>query len=329
MRLVQLRNVFDPRVAVVEGNLLRLLSTHQTTYSVANAAIETGSTMSLVAAQDLSGQTLDYDAVYNGASEWTISLPVSHPFEASRCLVAGTGLTHLASAKNRDAMHAGATITDSMRMYESGVAGGRPAAGSIGTAPEWFYKGLGTILRAHNEPLVVPPYASDGGEEAEIAGVYVIDSTGMPRRIGFVVSNEFSDHVMEKQGYLHLAPSKLRNCSIGPELVLDTDFDRVEGSVRIERGDQVVWSKELLTGEAAMTHTVSNLEHHHFKHQAHRVPGDIHVHFFGAGAFSFGEGVALEDRDIMHIEFKGFGRPLRNPIRIDRSEEKLMDAKPI
>ncbi|HUS07202.1 MAG TPA: AraD1 family protein [Bryobacteraceae bacterium] len=331
MRLVQLRDGFDPRVAVVEDTVLRLLSTHQTTYSIANAAIETGASMSSVAAQDLSGQTLDYDEVYNGASGWKITLPMFHPFEPSRCLVAGTGLTHKASAQNRDAMHEGAAsvITDSMRMYQSGLEGGRPAAGEIGAQPEWFYKGLGSILRAHNEPLVVPPYAGDGGEEAEIAGIYVIDGAGTPRRAGFVTANEFSDHVMEKRSYLHLAPSKLRNCSIGPELVLDVAFDRVEGSVRVERGDRVVWSKALLTGESAMSHTLSNLEHHHFKYPAHRVPGDIHIHFFGAGAFSFGDGIRLEDRDIMHIEFKGFGRALRNPIRTDTSEEKLVDAKPI
>ncbi len=42
--------------------------------------------------------------------------------------------------------------------------------GYIGTPPEWFYKGTGTILRAHGEPLDVPAYAEDGGEEGEIAG---------------------------------------------------------------------------------------------------------------------------------------------------------------
>ena len=31
--------------------------------------------------------------------------------------------------------------------------------GKIGIAPEWFYKGCGTILRAPNEPLDVPPFS--------------------------------------------------------------------------------------------------------------------------------------------------------------------------
>ena len=77
-----------------------------------------------------------------------------------------------------------ADMTDSMRMFRWGVEGGRPAPGQVGAAPEWFYKGGGGILRAPNEPLDVPPYAEDGGEEAEIAGVYIIDRDGRPLRIG-------------------------------------------------------------------------------------------------------------------------------------------------
>ena len=71
-----------------------------------------------------------------------------------------------------------------MKMFRWGVEGGRPAPGKIGIAPEWFYKGNGTILRAHGEPLVVPAYAEDGGEEAEIAGVYIIGPrrTAVPHR---------------------------------------------------------------------------------------------------------------------------------------------------
>src|SRR5207244_12831064 len=37
----------------------------------------------------------------------------------------------------------------------------------------------------------------------------------------------------------------------------------------------------------------SNMEHHHFKFDSHKRPGDVHVHFFGADAFSFGEGIRL------------------------------------
>ena len=73
-----------------------------------------------------------------------------------------------------------------------------------------------------------------------------------------------------------------------------------------------------------MSHSLANLEHHHFKYDAHRRPGDAHVHFFGADAFSFGAGVRLEDGDTMVVAFEGFGRPLRNPIRLDRSAPQLV-----
>ena len=81
-------------------------------------------------------------------------------------------------------MHAGSSrrpgtrkppeLTDSLRMFQAGVERGRPAPGEVGVAPEWFYKGVGTMLRGHDDALVVPRFAEGGGEEAEIAGVYVI-----------------------------------------------------------------------------------------------------------------------------------------------------------
>ena len=153
-------------------------------------------------------------------------------------MVSGTGLTHLGSARDRHTMHASITedLTDSMKMFRWGVEGGRPASGSIGTPPEWFYKGTGTILRAHNEPLEVPSYAEDGGEEAEIAGIYLIGPKGQPYRIGMAMGNEFSDHRFEKRNYLNLAGSKLRTCALGPELVIDPEFQSVYGQVSIERG---------------------------------------------------------------------------------------------
>jgi hypothetical protein len=51
------------------------------------------------------------------------------------------------------------------------------------------------------------------------------------------------------------------------------------------------------------------------------------VHFLGADEFSFKDRVVLQDGDIMSVEFEGFGRPLRNGIRVDRSEQKLVSVK--
>jgi hypothetical protein len=220
-----------------------------------------------------------------------------------------------------------AEMNDSMKIFRWGVEGGKPASGKIGIAPEWFYKGTGAMLRGPGEPLDVPSYAEDGGEEAEIAGVYFIGANGIPRRIGMAVGNEFSDHKFEKRNYLNLAGSKLRTCALGPELVIDPEFQSVPGTVTIERGGKVLWSQEILTGEMEMCHSVGNIEHHHFKFEGHRRPGDVHVHYFGACSLSFGAGILLQHGDIMDVSFVGFGRPLRNPLRIAPREDALITVK--
>jgi len=330
-RLVQLQNGKMRRVALAQEPKLQLLAPEvSSVFTLVGAAIAKDIDLSRAARQNATDEQLDYDAIYNGDSDWKILPAIDHP-EPARCLVSGTGLTHLGSARDRQAMHAPSaeefeSLTDSMKMFRWGLAGGRPKAGSIGTPPEWFYKGTGSILRAHGELLTVPSYAEDGGEEAEIAGIYVIDPQGQPRRIGMAIGNEFSDHYFEKQNYLNLASSKLRTCSIGPELVIDAGFESVNGEVIVERAGKALWRKQIRSGEAEMCHSLQNIEHHHFKYEAHRQPGDIHVHFFGADCLSFGEGIRLDDGDVMQIAFDGFGRPLRNAVRINNEEAKLISV---
>lgn len=330
IRVVQLQSPAGRRVALVEEPHLVLLAGCASVYQLAEACVEQGRSPSSVVAGLLSDERLEYDAVYAGASPWKLLPSADHPDEPARCLVSGTGLTHMASAKNRQAMHGKPEdLTDSMRMYRSGLEGGKPAAGAIGVAPEWFHKGTGTSLRAHNQPLTIPEFAEDGGEEPEIAGVYWIDREGVPRRLGLTQGNEFSDHELERRNYLYLAASKLRTCAIGPELVMDAGFLAVPGTVSIERAGQPLWSRAINTGEQTMSHTVANLEHHHFKFEAHRRPGDVHVHFFGADAFSFGEGIRLEQGDIMQVHFEGFGRPLRNPLQRVQGEQRAVLVRPL
>jgi hypothetical protein len=255
-----------------------------------------------------------------------------HPDDISRCMVSGTGLTHKASAEHRSAMHkqAPAEVTDSLRMYRLGLEGGSPAPGKIGVQPEWFYKGNGSTLRAHGEDLAVPPFAGDGGEEPEIAGAYIISATGDPYRVGLTVANEFSDHKTERVNYLYLAPSKLRECSIGPELTIgEADFEDVPGTVGITRGGEIIWTKQIWSGQKNMSHSIGNLEHHHFKYDAHRRPGDVHIHFFGADAFSFGAGLSLCEGDWMEVSFPLFGRPLRNRLAVSRRRETLINVRSV
>jgi len=302
---------------------------HTSVYEIAQAALRSRKPLRDAIQSDLSDDYLDYDVIYQMESNWRLLPPFTHP-EPARCLVSGTGLTHKKSAENRQAMHHNpAEISDSMKMYFAGIEGGRPPEGQVGVPPEWFYKGNGTIVRAHGDPLTVPSFGGDGGEEPEIAGVYLIDDEGQPRRVGMTMANEFSDHVIEKQNYLYLAPSKLRECALGPEIVIDPTFDRVPGAVRIERGGRTLWQQAIASGEGNMCHSLANLEHHHFKYPEHRRPGDAHIHFFGADAFSFGASITLEDGDVMVVAFEGFGRALRNPLRVESRSQTFVAVKPI
>ena len=323
LHLVQMSNGSSRRVAIVEEPRLHCLTGVESVYELAQLCLAEGRRLSEHAIASANGEVLDYDSIYAGTSEWHVLTPIDVPGSPSRLTIAGTGLTHLGSAKERQAMHladaakAAESVTDSMRMFQWGIEGGRPAAGEIGIAPEWFYKGNGFMLRAPFAPLTIPAYAEDGGEEAELAGIYVVGEDGTPYRIGMATGNEFSDHQFEKRNYLNLAGSKLRTCSLGPELVVGAAFQAVGGEVRIERGTETIWSKRVATGEENMCHSLANLEHHHFKFEGHRQPGDVHVHFFGAHSLSFGDGVTLKDGDVMEVRYEGFGRALRNPIQVE------------
>ena len=317
-KLVQLLHGSTRRVARVEEPSLRLLEGVDSVVALAESAIEAGISLPLLVEQRASAETLEYDPIYAGSSPWRLLVPIDHP-EPARCLVSGTGLTHLGSAASRDKMHSETiteNVTDSMRMFRSGLEGGRPEPNRLGAPPEWFYKGNGTVLRAHGEALLVPGYAEDGGEEAEIAGVYMIDASGRPHRVGMATGNEFSDHKFEKHNYLNLAGSKLRTCALGPELAVDPDFGLVPGRVFIERAGRIIWEREIATGDREMCHSVANIEHHHFKFEAHRRAGDVHVHYYGAHSLSFADAVVLVEGDVMAIQYAGFGRALRNPVTI-------------
>lgn len=329
-RLVQLQNGSLRRVALVEGQHLRLLEGCGTVYELATSVIATGARLSQEAQRKATGDFLDYDPIYRGHSEWRILPPIDHPEEPTRCLVSGTGLTHLGSARGRQAMHSDTEeLTDSMKMFRWGVQEGRPGPGSIGVSPEWFYKGTGASLRAHGEKLDIPSYAEDGGEEAEIACAYIVGPDGRPFRLGMAIGNEFSDHRFEKKNYLYLASSKLRTCALGPELVVDPKFDSVTVRATIERGGEILWSKEFCTGETNMCHSLQNIEHHHFKFGAHRRHGDIHVHFLGTDCLSFSDGIYLQEGDVMQVAADSFGRPLRNAVDADTNVPSLMTVVPL
>jgi hypothetical protein len=244
--------------------------------------------------------------------------PIGHP-EPARCWVVSTGLTHLDSVLTRNAMAGGDETreSDSLRMFKAGVAGGKPAAGEVGAQPEWCFKGNGTTLITSGEAIATPDFAFDTGEEPELACVYLIDPAGQPRRLGFTFTNDFSDHVLEGRNYLYVAASKLRPCGIAPALRVGPLPGSVAGVSRIVRGDRVVWERSFLTGPDHMCHSVENLEHHHFKHQVFRRPGDVHIYLFGTPVFSFRDGIERRVGDDFCINVTGFGPPLVNRLAVE------------
>ena len=208
-------------------------------------------------------------------------------------------------------------LSDSMKMFRMGVEGGKPAAGTAGVQPEWFYKGDGSIVRAGGQALEMPEFSLDGGEEPEIAGLYVIGADGQPYRVGYALGNEFSDHVTERQNYLYLAHSKLRTCGVGPALLVGELPAHIEGVSRVlDKDGAVRWEKAFVSGEQNMSHTIANLEHHHFKYGLFKRPGDVHIHFFGTATLSFADSVSVQAGETFEIASPQFGPALRNRLAV-------------
>jgi hypothetical protein len=327
MRLAQITDDNGKRALVVTARgESRLVKGARTTLQLAKAAIEAGTTFKKLVAERGVGKPVDLAAAYK---EGRVLSPVDHP-DPAHVYVTGTGLTHLGSAEGRDKMHQKledpASLTDSMKMFKLGLEGGKPGKGGQGVQPEWFYKGDGSTLAAPGGDLLQPAFALDGGEEPEIVGVYLIDSRGAPRRLGFALGNEFSDHVTERKNYLYLAHSKLRMSSFGPELLIGDLPEDVQGVSRIRRAKEVVWEKPFLTGEHNMSHSIANLEAHHFKYELFRRPGDVHVHFFGTATLSFSEGIICEKGDVFELECEPFGLPLRNRLKFAKAAKVKVTA---
>ena len=270
LRLIQFRSPKGERrlAASGSGQAARLVEGADTVLALAQAAIEEGNSLA-----DSARSRLGEEANLGG--EGVKLLPaIDHP-DPAHLLLTGTGLTHLGSAAGRDQMHkaaSGSGPTDSMRMFQMRLAGGKP----------------------------------------EIAGVYLIDGDGTPRRLGFVLANEFTDHVVEKENYLWLAHSKLRATAIGAELLTGPLPPHVAGTSRIPRDGALLWEGEFVSGEDNMSHSIANLERHHFKYVQFRRPGDVHVHFFGTATLSFAAGIRTREGDEFEIRAEPFALPLRN-----------------
>jgi hypothetical protein len=301
-------------VIAAQGDQARFVPGFDGIRTLAAYAIAQAQTLEAVVAAAGPGRAVD---LMTELADGRLIAPIDHE-DGARLWMTGTGLTHLGSAEGRDKMHrdvaASEAKTDSMRMFLEGVEGGKPDVGFSGQQPEWFYKGDGSQLVGPGQPLVMPAFARDGGEEPELAGIYLIGPDGTPFRIGVCLANEFSDHVTERHNYLWLAHSKLRNAALGAELLVGSPPADIRGTSRIIRGDQTLWEKPFLSGEDNMSHSLANLEAHHFKYDLFRRPGDVHVHFYGTATLSFTDGVRTEEGDVFEIEAAPFALPLRNPL---------------
>ncbi len=218
--------------------------------------------------------------------------PVDHP-DPAHCIITGTGLTHLGSAAARDGMHkklsgAKEELTDSLKMFQARLEGGKPKSkGEAGVQPEWFYKGDGSWLVGPGQPCRCPPSRSMAAR-AGTGGALPDRRQGPAGAAGFALGNEYSDHVTERQNYLYLAHSKLRHSSIG--LRCDGEDPGLgRGHEPHHRGGKVIWEKPFLTGEANMSHTIANLEFHHFKYDGPQAGRPAHPLFRHGDALDRGQ----------------------------------------
>lgn len=329
MHLIQyLDQRWNRRVGIVAADKIVPLKRVSRMTELAALAIKSGKSLKAMATSLSTTAMEDYAAALK---ERRVLVPLDHE-DPAHCLITGTGLTHLGSASARDAMHAkleggNEELTDSLKMFKMGLEAGKPKGGKAGVQPEWFYKGDGSWLVGPGGDLPQPGFALDGGEEPELAGLYLIDAKGKPRRLGFAIGNEYSDHVTERQNYLYLAHSKLRHCSVGPEMVVGAIPSHIEGTSRILRKGKAIWEKPFLTGEGNMSHTIANLEHHHFKYAGFCRPGDVHIHFFGTATLSIADGVKTENGDVFEISAPAFGAALRNRLKVEKGGAALKGAK--
>ena len=83
----------------------------------------------------------------------------------------------------------------------------------------------------------------------------------------------------------------------------------LEGGIARER--------PFVTGENNMCHSLANLEYHHFKYKQHRLPGDVHLHFFGTATVSFVDNIRVQAGDEFEVDLPALGPPLFNKLLIE------------
>jgi hypothetical protein len=183
------------------------------------------------------------------------------------------------------------------------------AVGGSGTV--WQYQGSGDSLCGHGEALKIEDLPAPI-RIPEIAALYVIGDSGFPRRVGVAAGISGS-----------------RRSSLGPELILETDFPRIEGVVRLLREGREIWAQEFTAGQVPLALALAATEGDYFRGGNYRRSGDIHVHFFGAKLFGAVERPTAEDKDTAELLLKGFGGELRTRILVEQVDSVPVAALPL
>lgn len=327
MNLIQLQHQGQLFTAYVDTNkqCLQLTNKPAPLYQWIRDAIQSKKTLQALLQANLGEQRITFSDYQDNYQAY---LPVTHP-NAKHTIIGGTGLTHANRAKLRvlseinNPLHDTACLSDSERVYMSGVTNGKPENILQGAKPEWFYKGDISILKPSQTPVTVPAHDLGIGEEAELIAVYYISDELSSYRIGYCLGNEFCDHKLEESNFFYISQSKLRECSIGAEIIIGNhELDVVNGHVRIIRDDNIIWNKPFASGQKRMNFSMENLEHHVFQHTALRRPDSFYFHFLGADQISHSDDIRLQHDDEIVIEAEPFQFPLVNRLQFE-SEQRV------
>ncbi|MET9799309.1 FAH family protein [Streptomyces sp. NPDC006368] len=185
---------------------------------------------------------------------------------------------------------------------------------STQTQPNWFFKGLGDVLKVPGEPLRAPAGSVALTEEAEVVLVYLTDEHRTPHYAGYTFGNDLTDIGRFKRHNGHLSYAKLCDAGVAPWLFLGTPPRHVAGHVTIERDSTPAWEGTFTTGIKALHYGLRDMMSGLFSHEALLHPGRVHYVYLGADRSSFHGGFTMADGDRVEMRFTTHGVRLSNPV---------------